>query len=810
VEGCTLEEVLDDVADVPLDAMVDDLQSKAVRPLPRTASARASEAVRLGAEWSRLRNESEAAAAASELPPPLASPGVRDEAHPMKPQWRRGLPEGGGRALRLGVTLTPSDCQHRRMRPPRAWCDDLFGGSASKFTVVVAAVTAAADAAAAAADAAAASAAEADAAGAGAEADGQAGEEGARGGGRLYSLKVTSYGKTKGEYYWQGGDMVRLVKELGLQPGDMLVLERTPAAEAAAAAAQLSGPVVGASVVRCAVNPHAAVILAAAAAALAKRLSAAPAPNGGAPAWRDESAKPAFFDGDDDDDDDDDEEGGGGGGGGGGGRGRRGSGRAARARRNPYGDDFATEASLLWDADAEVHAADDYDEYMGSDEEGGVAGGGAGGGRQRSRGPRRPSSGGAPGAPRRRSMPSSRPLRAGQTVPAAALDALRPLSAAQLVTLLTNFYTGLRGGYKVPHFARTELDLHVVFWAAMERGGYETVTEGKQWRAICRCLGSDLTGLTSASHCMRLNYERCLLDFENYLACGQYEADAAAGAAPQHDRLTGAATRKFSLPQPEGAPPAPVTAAPAQPFASRRGSEGDDAPAPAPAPAAAAANPALARLRRAAAAARRKEADEQRAALAGAAAELAAARAARDAAAAPWTASAAAAAAVEAHRARVAALEAELAAERGREAGLAAGAERARAALEGAAPPDPALEGRVAEAEGRLRELEQGEAAAAAAAAAAEAPASPGDAATPGGEGAEGGSDGGDARQQPSVSFNEEQQGEGEEEEEEDEDEPISDVDEPAASAGAKRAADGEGGGGGKRARGEGAGDEES
>ena len=31
----------------------------------------------------------------------------------------------------------------------------------------------------------------------------------------------------------------------------------------------------------------------------------------------------------------------------------------------------------------------------------------------------------------------------------------------------------------------------------------------------------DLTGQTSASFNMRLNYERCLLDFENYLACGQ-------------------------------------------------------------------------------------------------------------------------------------------------------------------------------------------------------------------------------------------------------------------------------------------------
>ena len=55
----------------------------------------------------------------------------------------------------------------------------------------------------------------------------------------------------------------------------------------------------------------------------------------------------------------------------------------------------------------------------------------------------------------------------------------------------------------------------------MERGGYEAVTGGKLWKDICRCLAVDLAGQTSASFNMRVNYKRCLLDFENYLACGQ-------------------------------------------------------------------------------------------------------------------------------------------------------------------------------------------------------------------------------------------------------------------------------------------------
>ena len=49
---------------------------------------------------------------------------------------------------------------------------------------------------------------------------------------------------------------------------------------------------------------------------------------------------------------------------------------------------------------------------------------------------------------------------------------------------------------------------------------------------ICRSLELDLTGQTSASYNMRLNYEKCLLEFEKYLAFGQYSADLAAGTAP--------------------------------------------------------------------------------------------------------------------------------------------------------------------------------------------------------------------------------------------------------------------------------------
>ncbi|KAG7673970.1 hypothetical protein Ndes2526B_g02554 [Nannochloris sp. 'desiccata'] len=179
---------------------------------------------------------------------------------------------------------------------------------------------------------------------------------------------------------------------------------------------------------------------------------------------------------------------------------------------------------------------------------GGGGGGGSGGGTRSSGAPIAPN-------PPTSNVPTG-PLKPGQEVPPKVLEALRLLDSAQLTTLLVNFYRGLKGKFKIPIFAHKELDLHAVWWAVMERGGYETVTASKQWRDICRALPQlDLSGQTSASYNMRLNYERCLLDFENYLASGQYEADVKAGTAPVHTHLTDAVGTRFTIP---GAYPAAV------------------------------------------------------------------------------------------------------------------------------------------------------------------------------------------------------------------------------------------------------------
>ena len=171
-------------------------------------------------------------------------------------------------------------------------------------------------------------------------------------------------------------------------------------------------------------------------------------------------------------------------------------------------------------------------------------------------------------------LPSSAPpgpFKPGQEVSMEVLEALRLLTAPQFTTLFTNFYRGLRGkDFKIPRFAHQELNLHAVWWAVMEYGGYESVTANKQWKDICKAMPSlDLSGQTSASYNMRSNYERCLLDFENYLASGQYEEDVKGGRAPVHTVLTDPLMMKFAVPGTYPSPPLPLpTAAAALPNAS--------------------------------------------------------------------------------------------------------------------------------------------------------------------------------------------------------------------------------------------------
>ena len=71
-----------------------------------------------------------------------------------------------------------------------------------------------------------------------------------------------------------------------------------------------------------------------------------------------------------------------------------------------------------------------------------------------------------------------------------------------------------------------------VFHEVQQRGGYDVVTSVKLWKDVCRTLNVNLKGQTSASYNMRLNYEKCLLDFEHYLSSGRYSQELKDGSAP--------------------------------------------------------------------------------------------------------------------------------------------------------------------------------------------------------------------------------------------------------------------------------------
>lgn len=49
---------------------------------------------------------------------------------------------------------------------------------------------------------------------------------------------------------------------------------------------------------------------------------------------------------------------------------------------------------------------------------------------------------------------------------------------------------------------------------------------------------------------MRLNYERCLLEFEHYISNGQYLADLAANQAPSPDHMQAAVPSMIKDPVP--------------------------------------------------------------------------------------------------------------------------------------------------------------------------------------------------------------------------------------------------------------------
>lgn len=60
-------------------------------------------------------------------------------------------------------------------------------------------------------------------------------------------------------------------------------------------------------------------------------------------------------------------------------------------------------------------------------------------------------------------------------------------------------------------------------------GGYEAVTERRRWWDVAELLLPETDALAMT---VRVVYERCMLDFEEYMAGGQYESELANGTLP--------------------------------------------------------------------------------------------------------------------------------------------------------------------------------------------------------------------------------------------------------------------------------------
>lgn len=152
-------------------------------------------------------------------------PDCIEHAHHKKPQWRLGQQQGNTRYL--FVTMTSSDVNSRRLRPPRPWYDALLGGPVSNFVVHI---------------------------------ETESGVE-------VFALQAHAYDYCKAEYYLQGGEVRRLFQSLAVQPGDGLLLHAPSATRSPSGA-----PVCKVELVRLAANPHAAAVMSAAASRDARRL----------------------------------------------------------------------------------------------------------------------------------------------------------------------------------------------------------------------------------------------------------------------------------------------------------------------------------------------------------------------------------------------------------------------------------------------------------------------------------------------------------------------------------------------------------
>ena len=95
--------------------------SAVAEPAQATAAVQPEDAAAArGPACVQQQQEQQSSAVAASAPAPPLEPGFQEEQHTAKPQWRRGFkPEYKDQTAFLFITLTPSDCSTKRLRPPR-------------------------------------------------------------------------------------------------------------------------------------------------------------------------------------------------------------------------------------------------------------------------------------------------------------------------------------------------------------------------------------------------------------------------------------------------------------------------------------------------------------------------------------------------------------------------------------------------------------------------------------------------------------------------------------------------------------------
>ncbi|KAF6259564.1 hypothetical protein COO60DRAFT_1700751 [Scenedesmus sp. NREL 46B-D3] len=102
---------------------------------------------------------------------------------------------------------------------------------------------------------------------------------------------------------------------------------------------------------------------------------------------------------------------------------------------------------------------------------------------------------------------------------------------ASFITLVADYNIHLKGQFNAPMWNSRELDLYSLFMVVNVRGGYEAVCRTNRWPDVCRAMSCSKD--PTAADAMRTNYEKCLVEFEQYVRRGGWEQDRQTARRPQ-------------------------------------------------------------------------------------------------------------------------------------------------------------------------------------------------------------------------------------------------------------------------------------